>query len=98
MNRPGMQIDPDSLTTRQLYGWLVNLITPRPIAWVSTASPDGSANLAPYSFFAGVGANPPTVLFCRANRSDGTAKDTLANISRTGQFVINVVTEAVAEV
>ena len=57
----------------------------------------GHANLAPFSFFNGVGANPPTIMFCPANRRDGSPKDTLKNIERTGQFVVNLVTEAVVE-
>lgn len=92
-----MNIDPASVSTRDLYGWLVQLVTPRPIAWVSTLSDDGIANLAPYSFFNAVGANPPTLLFCPANRRDGTAKDTLANVRQNGQFVVNVVTESMAQ-
>jgi flavin reductase (DIM6/NTAB) family NADH-FMN oxidoreductase RutF len=76
---------------------MVRLITPRPIAWVSTLSADGIANLAPFSFFNGVGANPPTIMFCPANKRDGTPKDTLANIQQSGQFVVNLVTESVAQ-
>lgn len=92
-----MQVDPSESSTRDLYRHLVTMITPRPIAWVSTVSNDGVANLAPFSFFNGVAANPPTVLFCPANRRDGTAKDTLANIRQNGQFVINLVTEPFAD-
>ncbi len=73
------------------------IITPRPIAWVSTIDRAGVCNLAPFSFFNGVGANPPTLMFCPANRADGTAKDTLANIRANGQFVVNIVSEEMAE-
>ncbi len=92
-----MQINPADLATRDLYTWMVRLITPRPIAWVSTLSDTGIANLAPFSFFSGLGANPPTVLFCPANNRSGRAKDTLANVLSSGQFVVNVVTESDAE-
>ena len=92
-----MQLDPKQISTRELYAWMVRLITPRPIAWVSTLSADGVANLAPFSFFNGVGANPPTIVFCPANKRDGTPKDTLANIHQNGQFVVNVVTESMAQ-
>ncbi len=92
-----MQLDPQQLSAGAMYAWMVNLITPRPIAWVSTLSADGCRNLAPFSFFNGVGANPPTILFCPANRRDGTPKDTLANISQTGQFVVNLVTPEVID-
>lgn len=93
-----MQIDPAAKRTRELYSLLVGLITPRPIAWVSTVSSSGVTNLAPYSFFNGVGARPPLVVFCPANRRDGSPKDTLANIQQNGQFVVNVVTDELAEV
>lgn len=91
-----MIIDPQTLSSGRLYRWMVGLITPRPIAWVSTISLDGHCNLAPYSFFNGVGANPPTVMFCPANRGDGSPKDSHANVLATGQFVVNIVTEALA--
>ncbi|EMB15652.1 MULTISPECIES: flavin reductase family protein [Rhodopirellula] len=92
-----MIIDPNDVSIGAVYESMVALITPRPIAWVSTLSADGVANLAPYSFFGGVGANPPTVMFCPVNRLDGTPKDTLANVRANGQFVVNVVTEEFAE-
>jgi len=76
---------------------MVQLITPRPIAWVSTLSREGVANLAPYSFFNGVGANPPLVMFCPANNRAGDPKDTLRNIQQNGEFVVNMVTEAMGE-
>ncbi|NND97389.1 MAG: flavin reductase family protein [Pirellulaceae bacterium] len=92
-----MQFDPDDMSVRDIYGWMVGLITPRPIAWVSTLSIDGIANLAPFSFFNGVGGNPPTIVFCPANNREGRPKDTLANIQRTGQFAVNLVTAADVE-
>jgi len=92
-----MQLDPEQLSVRELYSWMVQLITPRPIAWVSTLSKDGVANLAPYSFFNGVGANPPLVMFCPANNRCGEAKDTLRNVRNSGEFVVNMVTEAMGE-
>ena len=91
-----MHIDPDSISTGRLYRWMVGLITPRPIAWVSTQDTKGVCNLAPYSFFNGVGSNPPTVMFCPANRGDGTPKDSHANVLSTGEFVVNIVTEDLA--
>jgi flavin reductase (DIM6/NTAB) family NADH-FMN oxidoreductase RutF len=92
-----MNLDPQQLSIREAYTWMVELITPRPIAWVSTIAVDGVTNLAPFSFFNGVGANPPTIMFCPANRRDGSRKDTLKNIERTGQFVVNLVTASVVE-
>lgn len=92
-----MQLNPDELSTGRLYRWMVSLITPRPIAWVSTVSTGGAVNLSPFSFFNGVGANPPSVVFCPANRPDGQPKDTLSNIRDTGQFVINLVTDELVD-
>jgi len=92
-----LQLDPQELSVRELYGWMVQLITPRPIAWVSTHSKEGVSNLAPYSFFNGVGANPPLVMFCPSNNRLGEAKDTLRNVKKNGEFVVNMVTEAMAE-
>ena len=76
---------------------MVGLIVPRPVALVSTVDKDGVRNVAPFSFFSGVGSNPPTVLFCPALRSSGDQrKDTLRNVEQTGEFVINVVSDSIA--
>ncbi len=83
---------------RDVYTLMVQLITPRPIAWVSSISKDGVNNLAPYSFFNGIGANPPSMLFCPVNRRDGSQKDSLLNVLDTKEFVVNVVSFADAEV
>lgn len=92
-----MELDPDTLNTRTMYEWMIHSILPRPIAWVSTHSPSGVANLAPFSFFQGVCARPPTLLFCPVNHRDGSPKDTLRNIEATGEFVVNTVSAADAE-
>ena len=92
-----MQLDPQKLSAGTVYAWMVNLITPRPIAWVSTESLNGQRNLAPFSFFSGVGSNPPTLLFCPANKRDGSPKDTMRNAETTGDFVVNIVSEHLAE-
>jgi len=86
-----MQFDPESMKVREIYQLLVQLVVPRPIAWVSSISNDGVTNLAPYSFFNAVGANPPTLMFCPVNRRDGSFKDSLANVIDNGEFVVNVV-------
>lgn len=95
-----MEIDPANLDVRDRYKIMVGVIVPRPIAFVSTVDAAGRANIAPYSFFNGVGSNPMTVLFCPANNMDGTPKDTLRNAEAppvgVGQFVVNVVTEGFA--
>ena len=86
-----MKFDPEHIPVATLYQHLIRIIAPRPIAWVSTVSLSGVANLAPFSFFTGVGARPPSVVFCPSNRRDGTPKDTLKNILDNGEFVINAV-------
>ena len=92
-----MQLDPDSLNARDIYHWMTATIIPRPIAWVSTVSPTGVTNLAPFSFFTAVCAKPPTLMFCPANDRFGKPKDTLVNIEATQEFVVNLVPFALAE-
>ena len=82
---------------RDIYRLAITFIQPRPIALVSSLSPDGVANLAPFSFYNMVSANPPVVMFAPQNRRDGSSKDSLRNAEATGQFVIATVTEAIAE-
>lgn len=87
---------PEDLSNHDKYKLLIGCIVPRPIAFVSTMSRAGVANLAPYSFFNGVSSDPPCVMFSVTYRSsDGQKKDTLRNIEETGEFVINVVTETI---
>ena len=90
------QLDVNDLRASEFYQHMVRIIVPRPIAWVSTRSAARVDNLAPFSYFTGVGSRPPTLLFCPANRRDGSPKDTLANIGETGEFVVNVVTDDLA--
>jgi len=91
-----MIIDPAATEPRNLYKLMVGAIVPRPIAFVSTISTEGILNLAPFSYFTAVGANPPAVCFCPSIRRDGSKKDTLRNIEATGEFVVNVVSEEFA--
>jgi len=92
-----MQIDFTTLPVRDAYALMTTSIMPRPVAWVSTISPEGRTNLAPFSFFQGVTANPPTLLVVPVNHRDGRRKDTARNIEETGEFVVNVVPFALAE-
>lgn len=85
---------PDELETQDLYKLLIGLVVPRPIAWVGTLSVDGKRNLAPFSFFNVFGVTPPTVVFSPVGL---TAKDTLENVTMTGEFTLNTVTEEVLE-
>ena len=89
-----MKVDPAAISARDTYRLMIGAITPRPIAWVSTISPAGVTNLAPFSFFSGVAASPPTLAFSPVNRRDGSKKDTVRNIEATGEFVVNVVDHA----
>ena len=92
-----MLVDPAAVSLRDFYRLMISSITPRPIAWVSSISPHGIPNLAPFSFFNGVGANPPTILFCPSNNRHGEKKDTLVNVEKTPEFVVNVVPFALAK-
>jgi len=92
-----LSINPTDHKVNEIYKLMVGLIVPRPVALVSTIDRDGVANVAPFSFFSGVGSNPPTVLFCPSLRSSGDhRKDTLRNVEQTGEFVINIVSDAIA--
>lgn len=92
-----MKLDPATVDPVQAYRLLTAAVTPRPIGWVSTVSPRGVPNLAPYSFFNAVGANPPAVIFSPTNRRDGSKKDSLLNSQATGEFVVNIVSHPVVE-
>jgi flavin reductase (DIM6/NTAB) family NADH-FMN oxidoreductase RutF len=93
-----LSIDPAQHSVLEVYKLMTGLIVPRPVALVSTVDKDGVANVAPFSFFCGVGSNPPTLLFCPSLRSTGDQrKDTLRNVEQTGEFVVNVVSDAIAE-
>ncbi len=84
-----MRIDVSNTDVVAVYQMLVGLVTPRPIAWVTTISELGVVNLAPFSFFNAFGANPPVVVFSPTLKRDGGKKDTLINIEANGEFVIN---------
>lgn len=89
-----MVVDPDVEDYRDIYKLMVGVIVPRPIAFVSTVSAGGNFNLAPFSFFTAISANPPVICFSPMVRGgDSLYKDTLNNIRATGEFVVNVVSE-----
>jgi flavin reductase (DIM6/NTAB) family NADH-FMN oxidoreductase RutF len=98
-----MHLDPANLAPIDRYKLLIGGVVPRPIAFVSTISADGRLNLAPFSFFTAVGSDPMLLLFCPANKPDGSMKDSLRNAARpgelepgqgVGEFVINVASES----
>jgi flavin reductase (DIM6/NTAB) family NADH-FMN oxidoreductase RutF len=92
-----MELDLEGKYASRAYPLLASLVTPRPIAWVTTLGPDNVVNLAPFSFFNLLGANPPILGFCPGDRDDGTPKDTARNIRHGHEFVVNLVDETVAE-
>src|SRR5215218_9105301 len=92
-----MQIDVAKTPVVDVYHALVGVVTPRPIAWVTTIDAAGRVNLAPFSFFNAFGANPPVVVFSPTLRRDGTKKDTLLNVEATGEFVVHASVASLAE-
>jgi flavin reductase (DIM6/NTAB) family NADH-FMN oxidoreductase RutF len=91
-----MELSAKSLTPLERYKILTGLVFPRPIALVSTRSENGVANCAPYSWFNAVCEDPPLVVISFGPRTDSNTKHSLANILRTGEFVVNLVDEAIA--
>jgi flavin reductase (DIM6/NTAB) family NADH-FMN oxidoreductase RutF len=91
-----MELDLEKDFADRAYQLLVSLVTPRPIALVTSLSADGRVNAAPFSFFNVLGAEPPIVAFAPGDRDDGTPKDTALNIRATHEFVVNLVDEAIA--
>ncbi len=92
-----MEFDLTGEHARFAYRLLAGLVTPRPIAWVTTQDEAGRVNAAPFSFFNLLGTSPPILGFAPGDREPGIPKDTARNIRRTGEFVVNLVDEACAE-
>ncbi len=89
-----MDFDFSQMAGPDRYKLMSAAITPRPIAWLTTESKDGVRNAAPYSFFNMMGAEPPLVVVGIMRRPDGSYKDSGQNIRDTGEFVVNLVSEA----
>ena len=92
-----MLIEPAKEEVSLVYSTMTRAITPRPIAWVSTISPNGISNLAPFSYFNGVCSKPAALSISPVNKPDGSKKDTVRNIEANGEFVVNVVPSRLAE-
>src|ERR1700752_5138328 len=92
-----MVIDVSKADVVSVYQALVGVVTPRPIAWVTTMDAQGRVNPGPFSFFNAFGATPPVVVFSPTNRRDGSKKDTLLNVEATKEFVLNAAIEPLAE-
>ncbi|WP_345656968.1 flavin reductase family protein [Streptomyces siamensis] len=84
-----VEYDPEAMDRAVFYRFLTSVVVPRPIAWVSTITSDGSTeNLAPHSFFSIASTDPPIVQFTSIGR-----KDSLRNVEDTGEFVVNFSSE-----
>lgn len=92
-----MQIDFSKIDARTRYKMMTGSIIPRPIAWVNTVNEDGSINTAPFSFFNGVSDEPPAVMVSIGDKTSGGEKDTLINIRRQREFVVNMCDEETVE-
>lgn len=92
-----MELDLEGKHASRTYAILASLITPRPIAWVTTVDENGVVNAAPFSFFNALGTDPPIIGFAPGDRDDGSPKDTARNIRQTHEFVVNLVDEETAE-
>ena len=92
-----MVLDTAAADLLTIYHTLVGVVTPRPIAWVTSQDELGRVNLAPFSYFNVFGSNPPVVIFSPTTRRDGGQKDTLKNVLAVGEFVVNAAVAPLAE-
>ena len=92
-----LSYDPNSLSERDRYKLLISLVIPRPIALVTTLGPTGVVNAAPFSFFNMFSESPPLAVLGLQAKPSGSLKDTSAHIRDRGEFVINLVDEALGE-
>jgi flavin reductase (DIM6/NTAB) family NADH-FMN oxidoreductase RutF len=92
-----MQYAASDVSPHERYKLLTSFILPRPIAWVTTLGPTGTVNAAPFSFFNAFAEDPPLIMFAINKRPDGRIKDTWVNIQRSGEFVVNLTDEPLAE-
>ena len=86
-----------TLAPRDRYKLLVSSVVPRPIALVTSLNESGVVNAAPYSFFNVMGSDPPIIAFAPGDVAPGTPKDTARNIANTGEWVVNLVDEDLAQ-
>jgi flavin reductase (DIM6/NTAB) family NADH-FMN oxidoreductase RutF len=91
------QIDVASLDGADAYRLMTDVVVPRPIAWVTTVDEAGTVNLAPFSFFQGVCGSPPTIIVSVGRHKDRLYKDTGVNAVATGELVVNIVSDDLAE-
>lgn len=91
-----MILDPGAVTPGDFYRFMISVVVPRPIAFVSTINPEGQPNVAPFSYFNAI-TNQPPLIGISVNLRKGEPKDTFRNIHETGEFVVNTVDEALGE-
>lgn len=91
-----MILEPQSLSASAMYRFMIGIVVPRPIAFVSTVGNGGAFNVAPFSYFNAITNKPPLIGVSITNRA-GEPKDTLRNVQETGDFVVNVVNETLLE-
>ena len=94
---PFSEFDLHTMPQADVYKLLASVILPRPIAWIVSKDDDGTINAAPYSFFNILGSDPPVIAVSFAQPPDRDTKDSLHNIMRGGEFVVNLVPEELAE-
>lgn len=92
-----MIFETSDLEPNDIYRLLVGGISPRPIAWISTVSADGVANIAPYSFFNVASCNPPILWYSQVNPRNGQDKDTIRNLMETRECVVHIVNSQLLE-
>ena len=92
-----MELGQSDISASEWYGLMTSVIVPRPIAWVTTTDGAGHANLAPFSYFSGLGSNPPLMTLGIGNKRGGVLKDTLRIAQQTGVFCVNLVEQPDAE-
>ena len=94
---PFSHFDLGAMPQADVYKLLASVILPRPIAWIVSKDDSGAVNAAPYSFFNILGSDPPVIAVSFAKAPDRDMKDSLHNIHRDGEFVVNLVPEELAE-
>ncbi len=92
-----MLFDFGEIPPQEGYKLLVSTVTPRPIAWITSLNAAGQLNAAPFSFFNAFSGDPPVVGIGIGSHEPGRAKDTRRNIRETKEFVVNLVSEDMAE-
>ncbi|MFC2035842.1 flavin reductase family protein [Chloroflexota bacterium] len=92
-----MKIDPRNMDNMEFYRLFSSVVVPRPIAWVSTIGKNGIFNLAPFSFFGIISPSPALIYINIGRKRAGQKKDTLVNIESSKDFVVNIVSEDLAE-